>query len=376
MRRNLVLVAVLIAILAAAGPAPLHAITCEPKESTTPPRVKAVVTTPGLYNRVQMSSEESVSLTPLLQGESLSQDTKLQPLKIGVHRALPAGSAAKWRIISQTSAQLVVRTVIHSPEAVMIRPHFSSFPGDEKAEIYVYGDDPSTAEGPISRPDYIETTDFWGPPIRTQNYYIEIVFTPPPAEYKSSLPVIDKISHVFKDIFTSSLTASSLSADSSCMNDFTCYAASSALYTLEGKGVAVLAAELKDTTGFCTGALVNDTAGSETPWFLTADHCKVTKSVAPTTYFYFNFQTSTCNGTPPDLQQVTPRVDGATLMVSKKNTDFTLLRLAGTTPPGYHPVRLEYQPYQPRSLRARDSSSGGGIQAYQLRTDFRGEPDL
>jgi hypothetical protein len=302
-----------------------HAVECPAEPSRTPPKVSAAMVIPGIYRNVTRTFEETVFLPPLVEGKDFEPQSQDSPVRIGVHRSIPAESKGKWREISGFGGQIVMRLAIQSPEAVMIRPHFASFPPADAATVYVYGDDPETAEGPVVKPESIGTGDFWGPPIRTENYVIEVVLLS--GDHESHLPVIDKISHVYVDAF--SQTWESIYPDG-CMIDLSCKPA----YAKYGAGVAAIASESgDDATLFCTGALLNDLdKTTQIPWFLTANHCDIDEKSAPHTYYYFHFQTAACNGEPPQLTE-TPRVDGAYHVFSSGDSDVTLLRLRGKVPP-------------------------------------------
>lgn len=323
--------AILLFIALAVGSALIvHALECPSEPSWTPPKVKAFVTSPGIHQKIGQSPEETIFLPPLDSAKTAEAGVKSRqtgsPLQIGVHRPISEDSKLKWRVISEDSNRVAVRLAIHSPEAVMIRPHFTSFPPPGDATVYVYGDDPETAEGPVVKPEFIDTGDFWGPPIRTENYFIEVVL--PAGEYEPHLPVIDKVSHVYLDAFSQ---IGNTVFPEGCMIDLSCRPE----YAEYGAGVAALAHESNNTTGFCTGALLNDLDGTtQIPWFLTAHHCEITGITAPSTYFYFHFQTAVCNGEPPALPETAPRVDGAFHVLDYVPSDVTLLRLRGATPPG------------------------------------------
>lgn len=327
--RRFFLVTLLVLLLAGSARGASSEILCPPELSVTPPRVKSEAISPGIYSGIKRTTGETVSLPPLPPEKTTLLDNKSQqPLTIGVHRQLPAGSELKWRTIADGPGQFVVRTVIHSPSAVMIRPHFQKFATGNDVEVYVYGDDPETAEGPVEKPEVVKTADFWGPPIRTAYYFIEVVFAQRPANLRSMLPVVDKISHVFKDPLKTEFDMAG-----GCEHDFTCEKDSSIVSN--GGCVAAIAAEQSDTTSFCTGSLLSDLdPTTQIPWFLTARHCQVTASVAPTTSFYFHYQTSVCNGPMPQMKQTTPRLDGAKHIISYADSDFTLLRLSQAVPAG------------------------------------------
>ncbi|MBM4131022.1 T9SS type A sorting domain-containing protein, partial [bacterium] len=75
----------------------------------------------------------------------------------------------------------------------------------------------------------------------------------------------------------------------------------------------------------CTGAMVNNTAFDGTPYLLTADHCGITASRAPSVVVYWNFESPACaEQGGGSLAQFT---SGATLRATWATTDFTLLEL-------------------------------------------------
>ncbi len=51
-------------------------------------------------------------------------------------------------------------------------------------------------------------------------------------------------------------------------------------------------------TTLCSGTLLNNTAEDLKPYFLTADHCGVTPANASSVVVYWNYETSSCGGTP------------------------------------------------------------------------------
>ena len=90
--------------------------------------------------------------------------------------------------------------------------------------------------------------------------------------------------------------------------------------------------ESNGQTFLCTGTLLNDTVDSTSiPYFLTANHCISTQSVASTLVTYWDFEKSSCNGANPT--SVTQLTGGADLLRTYSETDSTLLRLR-SSPPG------------------------------------------
>jgi subtilisin-like proprotein convertase family protein len=80
-------------------------------------------------------------------------------------------------------------------------------------------------------------------------------------------------------------------------------------------------------TSSCSGGMINQAVDSFSvkPLFLTAYHCTVTESSAPTMVVYWNYETSTCGGTPDGTR--TNFQTGAKHRASYQPTDMTLVEL-------------------------------------------------
>lgn len=103
----------------------------------------------------------------------------------------------------------------------------------------------------------------------------------------------------------------------------------------EQKKAVCLLSFTEDGSGYyCSGALVNNTREDETPYFLTANHCISSNTVAATTIIYFNYEMSGCN-TYDALR--TQSLSGAELKSTSTYTDFSLLLLTQVPPKEYTP---------------------------------------
>ena len=76
---------------------------------------------------------------------------------------------------------------------------------------------------------------------------------------------------------------------------------------------------------FCTGFMVNNTAADQTPYFMTANHCGISSTQAPSLVVYWNFQSVACGdlsgGVLSDFQT------GSTWLATSSTSDFTLVVL-------------------------------------------------
>lgn len=86
-------------------------------------------------------------------------------------------------------------------------------------------------------------------------------------------------------------------------------------------------------TWYCTGAVVNNTAGDQTPYFLTADHCNISSSNDQGVVIYWNFQSPTCGQQGGgSLAQFS---SGVTYLASGATSDFCLVEINDPLDPAW-----------------------------------------
>lgn len=89
--------------------------------------------------------------------------------------------------------------------------------------------------------------------------------------------------------------------------------------------------------GYCSGALMNNTAQDETPYLLTAFHC-IIPDFTPlynVWQFDFGYEVSSCDN--PATEPERKMVVGAELVAGKQDPDFLLLKIANPIPSSYAP---------------------------------------
>lgn len=77
----------------------------------------------------------------------------------------------------------------------------------------------------------------------------------------------------------------------------------------------------------CSGQLLNDVPGDDTPYLITAHHCQIgasAETAASKVVVYWNYQSSTCAGGTGDT---TRSQSGSTMLATDAQSDFTLVRL-------------------------------------------------
>lgn len=116
----------------------------------------------------------------------------------------------------------------------------------------------------------------------------------------------------------------------SCHQNYTCSADQSIQQS--GRAVARIFITRPDgRTGNCSGALINDTISSGTPYFATANHCLSLSSEAAGLQFHWYFEQA-CGGTTTNPAYSVSL--GSQLLYTARDVDFTLLRVTGNIPSG------------------------------------------
>jgi len=123
----------------------------------------------------------------------------------------------------------------------------------------------------------------------------------------------------------------SASGDSGCIIDGSCVTTKTLGIIASYRHAVGELFFMKDGSGYlCSGGLLNDKAGDGTPYLLTANHCFSTQDAASSLQVFWDDETSSCNGAAPPLDGL-PQSNGATLLASSLESDFTFVQL-GSVP--------------------------------------------
>lgn len=201
---------------------------------------------------------------------------------------------------------------ITAPNSVSLNFGFSRFYLPEGAELNIYSADRSKFIRSFTHEDNNEARELWSPVIMSDDVIIEVTA---PAEVARLVELeLGQVGQGFRTFGQSTLKAGSCNIDVACSD--------SQGWENEVNSVGVI------STGgstFCTGFMVNNTANDKTPYFMTANHCRINASSAPSLVVYWNYQTSTCKG--PRDGKLTDFQSGSVHLASGSRSDFTLVKL-------------------------------------------------
>jgi len=232
---------------------------------------------------------------------------------------------------------------VTSPGAVGIRVHVTDFHLPDDADLFFYSLD-GEAYGPFQRFGPNDDGDFWLPSVMSDTGVLVVRHFGP----RGALEISD-VSMTFTEIghIGEAFNAGANEAVSRAPGDLCPYNNQNCVLnaSCENTGPALPAqnavAKMLWVAGccinVCTGGLIGDTAGSQTPYFLTANHCLSGNNAAGNLEAFFQY-TMGCGAECPagtfDPAPVTTKTMGATVKATNKKGDFTLLELSQTPPSG------------------------------------------
>ena len=122
----------------------------------------------------------------------------------------------------------------------------------------------------------------------------------------------------------------------------------------------------------CSGGLLNSSLNPGTPYFLTANHCISTETVAATMEAFFHFTIDCGSSACPDYKQIdAPSTLGSSLLATNETSDFTLLQLSETPPSGTAFMGWSTDPVVGTGASIyRISHPGGAPQAYSQHDEW------
>jgi hypothetical protein len=222
------------------------------------------------------------------------------------------GTAGAWETI-EDGASSVWRLVVTSPGAVSLNLGFTRYEMPQGGRLFVYAADFREVIRPFTARDNADHGELWTPPVGSDTVVVEL--TVPTAAKERVVLELTSVNVGYRGFGD---PVSPLSG--SCNIDVVCPQGDP--WRSEIPSVAVI------STGgstFCTGFMVNNTAQDQKPFFMTANHCGITAGNAGSLVAFWNYETSTCGGTPNGVKNKFNT--GAFWRASSSASDFTLVEL-------------------------------------------------
>lgn len=173
---------------------------------------------------------------------------------------------------------------------------------------------------------------WWTPAVDGDELTVEIEL--PAGVASSSVQVAaPQVVHIYENIFNLIDDGSHIEAKinnaAACTLDSTCYDG----YAAQRDAVARMHYVTDQGAYLCTGTLLNDRAGSGKPYFMTANHCISTQTVASSLQTFWFYRTPSCNSRLLSSASKTLK-GGAQLLYTSASPDASLLLLNDAAPAG------------------------------------------
>jgi len=202
---------------------------------------------------------------------------------------------------------------------------FGRYKMSPSGRLLLYATDGTRRIRPFTAADNAAHGELWTPALTTRDLIVEL--TVPRKERRAVELRLTSINQGYRGFGT---TPSDLYLKSgSCNLDVECLAAGDS-WRQQMRAVAVI------STGgsrFCSGSLINDTAGDRKMYFMTANHCGITSSNAASLVAFWNYQNSFCR-TPGSAQSgqagdgtLNQFHTGSFFRAASSPSDFTLVEL-------------------------------------------------
>ena len=197
------------------------------------------------------------------------------------------------------------------------------------ARIWVYGETAESA-GPFGTELASKDGALWTPSVGGEAIYVEITIPGGDLSRKWEVTLDAVLELVPLDADGEPLSSQSMApVATDCLIDAECVDATT-FDVIEPVRHAIARIQyIKGSSGYlCSGGLLVDTVSSSTiPYFLTANHCIDSQTVASTLEAFWDYYADSCLGDWPALGSL-PRSSGSTLRATDTTSDYTLLELS------------------------------------------------
>ncbi|MCS6844855.1 MAG: S1 family peptidase, partial [Caldilineales bacterium] len=324
MRRRLVAFLVLALLSSLSAPSALLAAT-----SAARPQPSG----PAPLDRVPVIAMPPVDNAALVREEVQRAGPGVAPrFALPIPVDLSPANSGRWETLADGTRLWRLR--LRSAGALSLNLGFDRYVMPDGGQLLLYTPDGSAVRGPFTAADNEAHGQLWTPLLEGEEIVVEVRV---PAEAAPKLELhLASVNHGF-------LPFGQLPTSGACNVDVVCGAADG--YPQVDAWRDQIRAVAAISTGgsiFCTGFLVNNTAQDLKPYFMTARHCGVSSSNAPSLVTYWNYQNSFCRppGSPasgaPGNGSLSQFNTGSYWRAGYSPSDFTLVELDDPINPAYN----------------------------------------
>lgn len=241
---------------------------------------------------------------------SVNIDIKLNGLK----DVLPNGDKI-WRLR------------IYSAGALTMNFIFDKYILPNNAKLFLYNEQKTSVFGAFTSFNNQVDQCFATTLIEGEAIVIEY-FEPAKVSFEGQLH-LSRVTHGYRNVLDFTMKAAkAFGSSGSCEFNVNCPLAAG--WDNEIRSVCML---VTNSSGFCTGSLINNTSNDGTPYVLTANHCSSSNNFG-SWVFWFNWQSPTCSN--PTSSPAYQSISGCTLKARSSSSDFCLVQMSSIPPTNYN----------------------------------------
>ncbi len=282
------------------------------------------------HSEVGFYSLPAQNIEALRQEDEQVDPLKNSPYRFGANVAvdLDVNNSGSWTYLP--NGDRIWRIGINSSGATSLNFVFDQYQLPEDGRVFVYAADGSQLIGSFTSENASQVGSLGVGLIFSNAIVIE--YHEPEAAIGTGYLHIDNVTHGYRSalggIESTLEKAGPFGNSGSCNINVNC--PEGLPYGIQKRSVAVI---VVGNSGICTGALVNNTAQDNKPYFLTANHCTPGNNQIQNWVFYFNHDAAACNGNTGPTNQ---SVSGATVRAKNLLSDFALVEMNNPVPPSYN----------------------------------------
>ena len=273
-----------------------------------------------IKSEVIVEQMPKIDLQRLMAEDSLNDKYKDVPWRFGENLFVNfnLNNSGTWDVLPK--GDKLWRLGIRCAGAYSINLTFDDYRLPPGATLFVYNADKSQVIGAFTELNNQESKVFATTLVKGDEITIEY-FEPARPLFHGELSLY-RVTHGYRDGFQ---YVKDFGTSGSCENNVACPEAVG--WENQIKAACML---VSGGSGFCSGALVNNTNHDGIPYILTANHCYSD----PTSWvFWFDWQSPTC--TNPGSSPAYNSISGATLKARNASSDFCLVQMSSTPPANY-----------------------------------------
>ncbi|GAB5552408.1 MAG: hypothetical protein Sapg2KO_19990 [Saprospiraceae bacterium] len=258
----------------------------------------------------------------MLRELSLRSGNRSPEFAVRIETLINPDTHGKWS--EKINGQAVWQLQIESPEAHSLNFGFTKYHLPADATLLIYPPDKSKIYGPFTAADNEDHASLWTPIMQGDALVIEVNL---PVASKNRIQLeLEYVNHDF--IGFGRVLSGDCHLDAVCGDEDGWPQLDKYRDVMQSVGLVSV-----DGRKLCTGFLVNNGREDCTPYFITANHCDISRQDARSMVVYWNYENSYCR-TPNGFQSARPGDGiletyntGAIFLASAEKSDFTLVRL-------------------------------------------------